>query len=221
MLKKTITFNNFNDEEVTRDYYFHLSKAELAKLELSKKGGLQAHLQAMIDAEDGAQIVEQLETFIRLSYGKRSADGNNFIQTTEVWEEFRSSPAYEKMFMDLILNTDAQIEFVNGIMPKDLQEQVQRIGGQTKQEAAASIAERGMPERQQNRGQVRPVPDPEPQAAESLADTEPHMHSEGEGPEVENVFSADNPKVLTPAEVVDMDGEELKRGIAEGRYKLQ
>ena len=40
MLKKTITYTDFDDNERTEDFYFHLSKAEIAEMELSENGGL-------------------------------------------------------------------------------------------------------------------------------------------------------------------------------------
>ena len=38
MFKKTITYTDFNGNERTEDFYFHLSKAELAEMDLSKAG---------------------------------------------------------------------------------------------------------------------------------------------------------------------------------------
>ena len=39
MFKKTITYRNpFEDQEITEDHYFHLSKAEIVELEMSEEG---------------------------------------------------------------------------------------------------------------------------------------------------------------------------------------
>ena len=40
MLKKTITYTDYNDNERTEDFYFNFSKAELTEMELSTVGGL-------------------------------------------------------------------------------------------------------------------------------------------------------------------------------------
>ena len=48
MLKKTITYEDFNGETVSEDFFFHLSKAELVELEMSHTGGLSASLERII-----------------------------------------------------------------------------------------------------------------------------------------------------------------------------
>ncbi len=40
MLKKTMTFETYDGEMVTEDFYFNMSKAEVAELELSLEGWL-------------------------------------------------------------------------------------------------------------------------------------------------------------------------------------
>lgn len=120
MLKKTITYKNYLDEEVSEDFYFHLSKAELVELELSHKDGLSAALQRIIEAEDGKGIVEEFKTIILTAYGIRSDDGRQFTKNNEIREEFKSTQAFSDLFMELILNTDAAIEFINGIIPADM-----------------------------------------------------------------------------------------------------
>ena len=127
MLKKTITYKDFNDEEVTEDHYFHLSKAELVELEMSHKDGLSEALQKIIAAEDGKAIIKEFKGIILGSYGKRSPDGKRFVKTQELRDEFESSEAYSTLFMELVTNTDAAIEFINGIVPQGLQEDAAKI----------------------------------------------------------------------------------------------
>lgn len=40
MLKKTITYTDYNGVERTEDFYFNLSKAEIAEMELEIPGGM-------------------------------------------------------------------------------------------------------------------------------------------------------------------------------------
>ena len=40
MLKKTITYTDYNGAERTEDFYFNLSKAEITEMEMGVKGGL-------------------------------------------------------------------------------------------------------------------------------------------------------------------------------------
>lgn len=117
MLKKSITYTDLNGEEVTEDHFFHLSQAELVEMEMSEEGGMSEALKKIIEAEDGKQIIKQFKEIILGAYGKRSPDGKRFIKNQQIREEFESSEAYSAFFMELVTNTDAAIEFTNGIVP--------------------------------------------------------------------------------------------------------
>lgn len=132
MLKKTITYEDFNGDVVVEDFFFHLSKAELIELELSHKDGLAASLQRIVDAEDGKAIVAEFKNIILNSYGKKSSDGKRFMKTKELREEFESTEAYSSLFMELVTNTDAAIEFVNGIVPQGLSEEAAKLAANLK-----------------------------------------------------------------------------------------
>lgn len=129
MLRKTIKYTDFNDEEVEEEYFFHLSKAELVELEMSRKGGLLQSLQNIIAAEDTAALIKEFKYILLLSYGKRSLDGRRFIKNQELRDEFESSEAYSTLFMELVSDTDAAIAFFNGIVPTELSAEAARQAG--------------------------------------------------------------------------------------------
>lgn len=120
MLKKDITYQDFNDVERTETFYFNLSRAEVAQMELSRHGGLSTYLQNLISAKDGAAIVENFNAIIMKSVGRRSADGRNFEKSEEISSDFASTGAYDALFMELITDPAAAAVFVRGIVPKDL-----------------------------------------------------------------------------------------------------
>lgn len=127
MLKKTITYEDFNGETVSEDFFFHLNKAELVELELSHQGGLSVALQRIIDAEDGKAIIAEFKNIILGSYGKKSMDGKRFIKNQQLREEFESSEAYSTLFMELVTDTDAAIEFINGVIPVGMAEEAAKL----------------------------------------------------------------------------------------------
>jgi hypothetical protein len=127
MLKKPITYTDFNGDQQTDDFYFHLSKSDLAKLEITTPGGMQAFLQKIIDDQDGANIIETFQMFISMSYGIRSEDGKQFNKSRELSDAFMSSAAYDELFMELVTNAHSGVEFVQGIIPSDLARKVQDI----------------------------------------------------------------------------------------------
>lgn len=127
MLKKTITYEDFNGETTSEDFFFHLSKAELIELEMSHEGGLSASLQKIVESQDGKAIIAEFKNIILSSYGKKSEDGRRFTKNQTMREEFESSEAYSTLFMELVTNTDSAIEFINGVIPKGMVEEAERV----------------------------------------------------------------------------------------------
>ena len=127
MLKKTITYTDFNGDEVSEDFFFHLSKAELVELELSYKGGLQEAIKRIVAAEDGKAIIGEFKKIILGSYGQRSDDGRRFIKNQTLRDEFESTEAYSTLFMELVTDADKAAEFVRGVIPKDLVEETAKV----------------------------------------------------------------------------------------------
>lgn len=206
MLKKSITYTDFNGDEVTEDFYFHLSKADLVEMEVSHKGGLGAYLREIAESEDGAKVIAEFRKLILASYGVRSDDGKRFVKSQELRDEFLATEAYSSLFMDLCTDAQVAAEFVNGIVPKGLDKDVAKL---------------------QARG-GDPQVHPSDKAAQPQA---PNLASESEADPTalepgRNVFEQggqgkQEAKLLTLAEMIEMDSEDLKSGLATGRYKLQ
>ncbi len=120
MLKKTITYRDYNDNERTEDFYFNLTKAELTEMELSTTGGLAEMIQKIINTQDTPKIVKVFKDLVLAAYGEKSADGKRFVKTEELRESFAQTEAYSELFMELATDAEAAAAFVNGIVPKDL-----------------------------------------------------------------------------------------------------
>lgn len=117
MLKKTITYIDYNGNERTEDFYFNLSKAEVTEMELSVNGGLSKMLETIVASKDAAQIVSMFKEIVLKAYGEKSPDGKRFIKSKELSEAFSQTEAYSEIFMELALDDKAAADFVNGIMP--------------------------------------------------------------------------------------------------------
>lgn len=118
MLKKTITYTDFNGVERTEDFYFNLTKAEIAEMELEIPGGMTAMIDRITKSQDTPSLIKLFKDLILRSYGKKSDDGRRFIKNPDVVDEFKDSEAYSELFMELATNADAASAFVNGIVPK-------------------------------------------------------------------------------------------------------
>lgn len=140
MIKKDVTYTNFNGQITTEPFYFHMSQAELLRLEVGTKGGLQKALETMVAAEDGAAIMDFMETFIKQAVGKKSEDGSRFNKSDEIREDFVSSPAYDTLFMELVTNPDKAAEFLNGIVPAEMAANVEKLS--KLEQVKANVAKR-------------------------------------------------------------------------------
>ena len=127
MLKKTITYTDYNDVERKEDFYFNLTKAEITEMELSTVGGFAEMIQKVIDSQDTPQIIKIFKDLVLKAYGEKSQDGKRFIKNDEVREAFAQTEAYSELFMELATDADAAAKFVNGIIPKDLDPQKSSI----------------------------------------------------------------------------------------------
>ena len=122
MLKKTIKYQDFDGNDVTEDFYFNLNKAEIAEMELSMEGGWSEYLTRIVESKDGGEVMGAFKYLITTSVGRRSEDGRRFVKNQDIIDDFLQSNAYEAMFMEMITNTNAAVEFVTGVVPKDLAE---------------------------------------------------------------------------------------------------
>jgi hypothetical protein len=120
VLKKVMKYKDFDGNDVEEEFYFHLSKVKLIKLEVSHKGGLEASLKAIIAAEDGETIVREFEGILHETVGKKSPDGRRHVQNAEISEAFFTSNAYDAFLMEMVENADAMAEFIRGVMPADM-----------------------------------------------------------------------------------------------------
>ena len=118
MLKKTITYTDYDGNERTEDFLFNLTKAELIELAHSEKGGLEKVIEKIIAEKDNKKIVGLFKEVIAMAYGEKSIDGKRFQKSPEISKSFMETEAYSILFMELLENEGAAIEFVNGLVPK-------------------------------------------------------------------------------------------------------
>lgn len=127
MLKKEITYEDFNGVTRTEDFYFNLTRTELAAMELDVPGGFSALLEGIIRSDNAVAVYEQLKVIIDKAYGVKSEDGRTFRKSEQALEDFRTSEAYDELVYGMIEGPDSLSAFIEGIMPKKLSNQVQDL----------------------------------------------------------------------------------------------
>lgn len=152
MISKTITYTDFNGNERTETFYFHLSKPEL--LETYIKGGEEKLIDTLKDAlkrRDSVTFFDLLKDVIRLGYGEKSEDGKYFTkfdaQGRRLGDLFMTSEAYSVLLMDeLFRDISKATDFLMGMFPVDIRP--------TQDEINAALKEiEGEPEKPEEAGE--------------------------------------------------------------------
>lgn len=120
MIKKTVTYEDYNGEMRTETFYFHFTEAEILDMEMSTEGGFAERIQRIIDAKDQSALMKLIKKFVIDAYGVKSPDGKRFIKNDEVKAAFLECPAYSDIFMDMVTDDKLAAEFVNGVVPKNM-----------------------------------------------------------------------------------------------------
>jgi len=131
MLKKEITFEDFNGEKTTETLYFNLTKSEMIEMEADYQEGLDATIKRIIKTNDRQGLIREFKKIILKSYGEKSEDGKRFMKSDAIRDAFTQTAAYDAMFMELATNDIAAAAFMKGILPKDMQAEVARLDNET------------------------------------------------------------------------------------------
>jgi len=124
VLQKAITFKDLDGNDVTEIFYFNVNKAEIAEMEVSKRGGMSQWIKNVSATENAQEVMSTFKQIILMAVGRRSEDGRRFIKNQEIRDDFEQTEAYSQLFMELVTNAQAGAEFIKGIMPKDLAEAI-------------------------------------------------------------------------------------------------
>ena len=120
MIKKTIAYTDYNGNQRKEDFYFNLTKAEVARMEMGIEGGMSEMINRIVAAQDVPSLISVFEEMIQKSYGVKTPDGRGFIKRKEDLESFMSTEAYSELYMELVTDADAAAEFLNGIIPSTI-----------------------------------------------------------------------------------------------------
>lgn len=132
MLKKTITYNDFDGNERVETHYFNLTKTELVEIAFNLPDGLTDEVgtdASKVTEQAAMQLVEKLgkdgvfkfiKDLMLKSYGIKSPDGKRFEKSEEISKEFSQTLAFDAMFMEFMTNDVAAANFLNSIIPAEM-----------------------------------------------------------------------------------------------------
>ena len=140
MLKKTVTYRDFDDNERNETLYFNMNQVELTEFAMDLPDDVTkifADNPGKVTEEEALQIVNTLggkgilsfiKKLVLKSYGIKAADGRRFMKEDEngrpLSVEFSQTLAFEAIVMDLMSNEKEAAAFVNAIIPAKLADKV-------------------------------------------------------------------------------------------------
>lgn len=146
MIAKTVTYTDYDGNEVSEKLYFNLNVMELRHIKfdgipeiVSIKNYLEKLLKEIkeLSETDNADekeakldtVYSLVEQLIVKSYGVKTDDGRSFMKSKEIAENFRNSAAFESIYIDFLTNPSLIPDFVNGILPKNAMDKINAANG--------------------------------------------------------------------------------------------
>ncbi len=120
MIKKTIEYVDWDGKPQIGVFYFNISAAEMVELEMTHEtGSFKQHLEGILKSDNKKQIFQTFKELLRDSVGRR--DGDNFLKSEQISQNFMNSGAYDTFLLQLFGDTNLAVEFFNGVFPKNAQ----------------------------------------------------------------------------------------------------
>lgn len=133
MIKKTVTYEDFDGNQRTEDLYFNLTKFEATEFaldlpneitsEVEKEGADAANMESVsriVQKLGGKGIIDFIRKLVLKSYGIKSEDGRRFEKSEKISTEFSQTMAFDNLMMELLTDDDAASKFINGVIPSEL-----------------------------------------------------------------------------------------------------
>lgn len=117
MQKLTVTYENFDGENVTEDLYFHLNIKELQEME-NWDPSLTERIAKLTKTEDGKDAFNLMRDIIETAYGERASDGKRFLKSPEIRNMFTEGLAYDEVIIQFLNGTTDLGKFIEGLLPK-------------------------------------------------------------------------------------------------------
>ena len=147
MFSRTFEYKGYDGEMHKDTWWFNLSDAEIFEMQLSTVGGVDGILNRMVREEHPEKVVEMFKTIILKAVGERSMDGRRFVKKErpgmpwgEVAEDFRETPAYSQLFLELVSSSKALSDFLKQAIPAETAQKIAEAEAAKAAEAEAANA---------------------------------------------------------------------------------
>ena len=125
MLKRPITYTDYDGNPATITAYFHLNKFEWLELETYTKGGLIQNLESALETNNAKKTIDLLKKIILRAYGEKNPETGAFEKDDDRAIRFSKTEAFCELFYDLAYNEEKSREFFLGLIPPEIRAQAQ------------------------------------------------------------------------------------------------
>lgn len=126
MLKKQVTYKDYDGNDKTVTLYFHLNKFEWLELETYTKGGLIENLKHAIETGNAKKTIDILKKIILRSYGEKDPETGSFEKSDDIAIRFSKTDAFSELFYELAYNEEAAQSFFMGLIPIELRAEAEK-----------------------------------------------------------------------------------------------
>lgn len=122
MISYNVTFEDWDGKSHTETHRFNLTKTEVQTLNARYGGSLQNTLARLSMTENAREMMDILMDVFKTAYGRMDDDRVHFRKSEKILDDFASTPAFDKLFMEIMSSDENSAAFVRGILPKKMQE---------------------------------------------------------------------------------------------------
>ena len=140
MLRRPITYKDYNDNDKTDILYFNLTKFEWLELEAYTKGGLIENLQHSIEVGNTKKTIDILKKIILRAYGEKDPETGTFEKSDDIAIRFSKTEAFSELFMELAYDANKSEQFFLGLVPSDVREEALARMEEMKKEGVVETA---------------------------------------------------------------------------------
>ena len=123
MLKKLVSYTDYDGNPRTGTFYFHLNKFEWLELETYTKGGFIANLKHSLETNNAKKTIDLLKKIVLRAYGEKDPETGAFEKDDERAVRFSKTEAFSELFFELSYNEQASKEFFIGLIPAELRDE--------------------------------------------------------------------------------------------------
>lgn len=133
MLIKKMNYKDFDGNDVTDEFLFNLTEAEVSEWLLTNEGyTIDKVLNSMAKKRNARDIILAVKDLILRSYGEKSLDGRRFIKKDPIdghnlSDDFAATNAFSDLLLSLVTDAEAASTFMKAILPEDLAKNVDNI----------------------------------------------------------------------------------------------